>query len=172
MTEQDIQMQIARWCLWEKQHRATVPNAHFYDPNEADIMSVTKAGIAHVFEIKISRSDLKADFKKERHIWLKKRQAKERHFYGGGSTWLCPNYFWFVAPEPVLAGIAVPDYAGIMITGTRHVRIARHAPRLHREKLTDAEVAFLLSKLQSRFWNERLREQAQNDGASLIASPF
>lgn len=155
-TERDIQNVVARWCF-AHQHLTIVPNAIFF-PNEADVLSVTKAHLAHSFEIKISKSDLRADFKKERHQLLENRQARVRNRWSGKQVPVIPSYFWFVAPESVLAGVIIPDYAGVMIPNGHQPRVIRQAPRLHREKLTDAEVAYIANKLLYKYWRARLND--------------
>ncbi len=143
---------MSRYCLWDKSHIAVVPNAHFFT-NEADVLSVTKARLAHVFEIKISRSDLKADFKKDRH---KELVALKQHYNSYGKrVWLIPSYFWFVAPEPVFQGITIPAYAGIMVPHKHKLRVVRKAPRLHTEKLSDQDMVRVLDKLLWRYWRTR-----------------
>lgn len=41
-----------------------IPNFYLNSPFEMDVCKITKAGIVYEYEIKISRSDFKNDFKK------------------------------------------------------------------------------------------------------------
>ncbi len=51
---------------------------------ETDMIVITKSGYAHGFEIKVSKSDLRADFKKAQHIRMNEiingKTGKERYF--------------------------------------------------------------------------------------------
>lgn len=51
---------------------------------ETDMVVITPSGYAHGFEIKVSKSDLRADFKKTHHIEMEKmrngKTGKERYF--------------------------------------------------------------------------------------------
>ena len=55
---------------------------------EMDVMSVNKSNMLYEFEIKISRADFKADFKKRK--WEN---------YAVPITLLTPNYFSYVCPK-------------------------------------------------------------------------
>jgi len=143
ITEADCQKIIARWCLWDKNHVATLPNVYLYS-HESDIMSVTAARLSHVFEIKVSRSDLQADFKnkRSRHMMMSRREVG-----------FIPSYFWFFGPESIFSGIEIPEYAGIMVPHTNGMpRIVRQAPRLHSQKISEATLIDLLKKIQWKYW--------------------
>src|SRR5271157_2571610 len=57
-TEADIQDRLY-WYCYKKNHDNIAPNVYLYEW-ESDLFSVTKAGYAHEFEIKISLSDFRA----------------------------------------------------------------------------------------------------------------
>lgn len=70
---------------------------------ESDLILVSKAGYAYEFEIKISKSDFNADFKKtKRHKDMNNPQKDG------------PNYFYYVCPEGVIDPNDVPKYAGLI----------------------------------------------------------
>lgn len=115
---------------------------------EADLLSVTKSGLIHEYEIKLSKSDYNADFNK-RH--------KHQLLSGAGTD--RPNYFWYATYE---FDIEPPDYAGwILVQDNEHNgrwrhdtwngfewRVMREAPRLHSKGISDrrrAAVGRLLS---------------------------
>lgn len=64
MTEKFIQKALFR--LFQS-HEFRFTNTYFFN-NESDWLSFLNSGFCYECEIKISRSDFKADFKKERHV--------------------------------------------------------------------------------------------------------
>jgi len=156
MNSYDIQHAIYRWRHFDSKHAPLVPN---FTPSkwfECDVYSVTKAGFSHEYEIKISRSDFKADFEKETRVnnpnW--KRLGDKNNplfFYHKKHDMLnesvmrpvnCPNYFWFVTPEGLLREADIPEYAGWAEVYANHwgkpaIRIKKQAPRLHKQKVSD-----------------------------------
>lgn len=90
---------VIRDCM-RKNHIFTIPNVIFGNI-EMDVFSVTRAEKVYEFEVKISRSDYLADFKKV----TKHRLLKE------GKYWA--NKFIYVVPEGLIQPEEVPDYAGL-----------------------------------------------------------
>jgi len=83
-------------------------------PFETDMMVLTKSSYAHGFEIKISKSDLKADFKKVQHV-------KIDHFFNG-KTGIEKyfgrfKYFYYAVPEHLkeCALELIPSFCGLWI---------------------------------------------------------
>lgn len=122
-------------------HRLFCPNTTTVFPWEADLVSLTRAGLSHEFEIKISRADFRADFKKEeKHRILSekfingavKRQPPDyiKHmieeikaegrdpepFYGWHFREITsiPNYFWYVCIDFEPKEGELPEYAGLI----------------------------------------------------------
>jgi len=104
---------------------------------ESDKLIWTKAGYIYEFEIKISRADFKNDFKHkaDKHVILQGSDGHRR-----------PNYFYYAVPTGLIEPDEVPDYAGLIYIDAEYryvaqsFRIVREAPRLHREKYTDAQL--------------------------------
>jgi len=71
---------------------------------EMDVCKIMKSGYIVEYEIKISRSDFFADFKKDNGAKHKKLQTNESH---------C-NRFFFVVPNGLLKPEEVPPYAGLI----------------------------------------------------------
>lgn len=112
---------------------------------------MSKSGYTYEFEIKISRSDFKADFKKvEKHTLL---GMKENFKVIPGHYWegrryspahtdvrildrrkLTPNRFYYVTPKGLLTVSDIPEYAGLLEIEGKKVRITKTAPLLHKEK--------------------------------------
>ena len=53
--------------LYEKQHSPITTRFTGYGLSECDVISISKANYIYEYEIKISRSDFKVDFNKEKH---------------------------------------------------------------------------------------------------------
>ena len=108
---------------------------------ESDKLIWTKSGYIYEFEIKISRSDFKNDFKhkKEKHIVLASTIDRDK-----GKR--MPNYFYYAVPTGMLEPDEVPPYAGLIYIDSeyRYVKqsyhIVKEAPQLHKTKYTDAEL--------------------------------
>lgn len=94
---------------------------------ESDYLAMTKTGYWYEIEIKISKADFKADFKKtEKHEMLSSRIGR------------MPNCFSYCAPEGVLSREDIPEYAGfIEVDDNGHMWVRKTPPTLHRCKIFD-----------------------------------
>lgn len=95
---------------------------------ESDFISVTSAGLIHEVEVKLSRGDFFADFRKG---------LKHTHIQHGDYA----NYFWFATPKGLIKPEEIPDYAGHLELERedkpRYIKYikahaAKQAPRLHK----------------------------------------
>lgn len=116
---------VLMWRSMERfKHEIVVPNVAWFYTWEADLLAVTKAGLIHEFEVKISPSDYKADAKKDKHRLLK---------IGHG-----PSYFWYATTFEIDED-TLPEYAGWIYvdpeTGQYTDKVP--APRINRLKLND-----------------------------------
>lgn len=100
---------------------------------ECDFWCLSSAGYAKEIEIKISRSDFKADFKKERkHLLLSSAKGS-------------PNKFYYACPENLLSIYEIPMYAGLIyFNDTGSCVIIKEAPYIH--KVKEKYTGTLLSK--------------------------
>ena len=105
INEKVIQTLVMAWAIYEKQHEAVLPNNTSIFAWEADVISVTKAGFMHEFEVKCTRADYKRDFKKIKH----------HYFVHGFGRWSAPHYFWYAMPKGII--VDIPKYAGLMVLG-------------------------------------------------------
>lgn len=136
--ENVMQAVLLDWVMEEKKHQMAVPNITVIFPWEADLLSVTKAGLCHEFEIKLNRDDYNRDFLKKKH----KCGALSEAYQGTNDyKWGVPNYFWYVTHS---FGIQPPTYAGwITVDWERKrgggqvlvCRVQREAPRIHATKI-------------------------------------
>lgn len=149
-TEKVLQAAVMAWAMNEKQHRVVVPNSTLFSW-EADLISVTRAGLVHEYEMKCTAADFKRDAGKDKHVFLQR----------GVSS---PAYFWYVTAD---FAIEPPEHAGWILVrydearGQWVVGIKKDAPRLADGKLErrqEESIAGLLSwrvmKLYQRFYNE------------------
>jgi len=90
---------------------------------EFDVASLNKSSFISEFEVKISRSDFKADFKK-----------RKMQYYSKLMLQVMPNYFWYVCPESLIQVSEIPKYAGLMYYKEGQLFIIKNAVRIHRNK--------------------------------------
>jgi hypothetical protein len=164
MNEKVIQELLMRDCLFTRHHKALIPNSTQLLWSEADLLSVTKAGFVHEFEIKCSRADYNRELgnnnkynKKSKHRRLQnpgKYSNKER----------IPNYFWFVTYG---FEIEPPDHAGwILVEELEHTKSLyycerKKAPRLHNDKWDDGKIAKIARLLSFRLLNYYSKEKKE-----------
>ena len=129
--------------LYEKQHSPITTHFTGYGLSECDVISVSKSNYIYEYEVKISRSDFKADFKKEKHKLMTEgksvteRLIKENNEMIKDVWYLTPNYFYFVVPKDLISIQEVPEYAGLIYVSEDLVfEIIKKAPLIHKEKST------------------------------------
>lgn len=113
---------------------------------ESDYLSLTKSGYLYEGEVKISKSDFKADFKKkDKHTLLQESYNK----IDGVEGKLRPHYFFYAVPENLITEDEVPEYAGLVYMTERfpYWKWVKQAPLLHKEKFTDEKL-----NLQEKFY--------------------
>lgn len=119
-----------------------------YKSLEADVFKRTRNGYITEYEIKISRSDYFADFKKsngDKHNRLKTGES------------IC-NKFYFVVPHGLISKEDIPEYAGLITYSNRHFQIEKMAPFIHKQKPDSIETyRFLLDKLSFREQQWRIK---------------
>lgn len=160
-TELEIQKRLY-WRLGEKREYA-MPNVYVFE-NESDFLTVTRAGYIDEYEVKISRSDFRADFKKRRHINYQ-TLTPWRWYTRGDVTWLYgrnvqyPNRFWYAVPEDLVTPDEVPEYAGLIYVTDKGMAVeAKKAPKLHGNKASDATMNKVLRAGYFRYidgWRNR-----------------
>lgn len=126
--------------LYEKGYSPITTRFQGFGLAECDVMAVSKADYIYEYEIKISKSDFKADFKKEKH-----KLIMEKKFVNESKTWripfYAPNYFYFVVPENLVTLDEIPEYAGLIYLKKNereieYFEIIKKAPLLHKTKAT------------------------------------
>ena len=132
--------------LYQKGHSPISTHASVYGLQECDVISISKSDYIYEYEVKISRSDFKADFKKPKHnlITEKKfiKETKKETFY------LVPNYFYFVVPENLITVEEIPEYAGLMYVNEKGgYDIIKKAPIIHKTKASNEFIRALCHQL-------------------------
>ena len=145
-----IQEILYKDCNFKKSHKIFCPNVFAYEW-ESDFIAVTRAAFVIEYEIKISLSDFRLDFKKyDKHSILKTGMDKE------GKAFLRPNFFWYAAPENVIPIQEIPKYAGFITVRGREINVVRKAPSLHRDKITQPLAVKILKSFQYKYWDMRM----------------
>lgn len=127
-----------------------MPNVHILH-NEMDIIGVRKSGFVDEVEIKLSKSDFMADFKKTRGHQGNKHSAIQR------GKLLC-NYFSYLLPEELVDKCKIPNYAGLYVfkywNGEKgFVHEVKKPPRLHSRKISDDRKYEIAKKAVFRYWS-------------------
>lgn len=115
-------------------------NIYLYDRWESDILSVSYNDKATEIEIKRSRSDFLADFKKE-----------EKHYQT--SNGYGANYFYFACPRDLIKPDEIPEYAGLIWVHSSGAWVKKKAPQLHNDLMSYKQ----LKKVAERIYITKLR---------------
>ena len=131
-TEKKIQDKLKLHFLTPSAKKYEITNLYVFDW-ESDYLAITKSGIFHEIEIKISRADFKNDFKnkEKKHLILE----SPRLFMTAPKPTSLPNYFYYAVPEGLVKEDEIPEYAGLIYVQPWGIRIVKDAKKLHDEKL-------------------------------------
>lgn len=128
----NIESQLSMY-LYEKHHSPITTKFSGYGLSECDVISISKSNYIYEYEIKISRSDFKADFNKEKH----KLMLEKRCFVIDETDdilYLTSNYFYFVVPEKLISIDEIPEYSGLIYFTDGIFKIIKKAPMIHKTK--------------------------------------
>jgi hypothetical protein len=149
---------------------------------ESDFFSVTNSGYLYEVEVKISKSDYKADFDKFKHKLFEGRnersvikeakvsKSKRRRRWPkkdvsvNPQTAKMPNKFFFACPEGLIDVKDIPEYAGLIYVTDSTATVIKQAPFIHKRKFNIKTLLF--SKYQWGYINatEDLKEvKKKND---------
>lgn len=133
---------ILRVLIRERCRRSFVmPNFTPHGWFECDLWQVTKAGYGVEYEVKVSRSDFKADFEKQSWIYFEgRRHPRVKHHDLRDRLPHAPTRFFFVCPAGLLTLEEIPEWTGLIEIhkserGYVSERLAKAAPKLHTVKV-------------------------------------
>ena len=158
MTSNDIIQGFIDFVFRDRRQNKVFPNI-FIDRFECDILELTKSGYLYEYEVKVSRSDFKADAKKATF-----KESKYQSIQSG----LRVNYFYYVVPENLISVDDVPEFAGLIYAKNREVtfysdelgyyskdrmffNIQKQAKKLSGNKISEKKMFKLLESIYYRF---------------------
>lgn len=162
-------IQIALKNEYDTSSIVMVPNIFLWSPFESDFVRVTKSGYAIEYEIKLSRADFKADFKKSRLKYEgfvnRKAQYSSKSKHDLLLEGFGPTEFYYVFPAGLMDISEVPEWAGIIeVTelksdlyrnGVRTtVLCTRKAKRLNKTPIEDSKIKEIYVSCYYRYWSE------------------
>jgi hypothetical protein len=143
--------------LYEKQHSPITTRFQGCGLSECDVISMSKSDYIYEYEIKISRSDFKADFKKQKHSMILEKQFINES-YSDNLNCYTPNYFYFVVTENLVSVDEVPYYAGLIYVKENGVLdTIKKAPLLHKTKATPNFIRQLSHNLTCKLVFNRIK---------------
>lgn len=174
MTEQKIIKALFVDCVQGKGHPYFCSNTQALNGHgESDCVSINKNEMVTEFEVKISRSDFKAEFrnKEYKHNLLAGNPVVIKFLYdheiykriGEEKGIRKPdcNYFYFVCPDGLLQEKDVPAYAGLIWVkfacsfedrNLYHVTYIKRAPRLKKEKARSKLLGLLYRSVMYKYY--------------------
>lgn len=160
VTEAHIQAVLMGWVMEVRKHDAFVPNSNQFFTWEADLLSVTSAGLIHEFEVKISMQDYRRDAQKRKH------QRMDLDLYA-------PAYFWYVTfgfeiEPPENAGWILIEYKKPDDGKTKGWKliVKKEAPRRNNTKMDERKGRQLARLLSWRLYHAYDRQylRRESDG--------
>lgn len=160
--------QIQNYLYWNlnRKHNLLCPNIFLYNW-ESDFVSITKAGYANEYEIKVSKSDFKVDrinkvekFQILENGFLETKTDWEKKKFGDKRVYQRPSMFWYVCPENLIDISEIPEYTGLIHvkeSGSYYRRLitVKKPKKLGKEKISEELQKKILISIYYRYWNLR-----------------
>lgn len=149
LTSKDIESGLVM-NLYLKGHSPISTHASISLLQECDVISISKSNFIYEYEVKISRSDFKADFKKPKHTLITEGKYIKESVKNKAKTtfYLVSNYFYFVVPENLITIDEIPEYAGLIyINEKMEFNTIKKAPLIHKTKASEAFIRNLAHQL-------------------------
>ena len=141
--------------LYQKSHSPITTKFTGMGLQECDVISVSKSDYIYEYEIKISKSDFKKDFIKEKHNHI----VNEKFTYvrKGEQLFRVCNYFNYVVPKDLISVEEVPLYAGLIYINEDFTFEIIKKPRLlHKTKATPEFIRQLAHNLSCKLIFKRV----------------
>lgn len=144
-----ITQDLIRWC---RSHPSDIILPNYYlGRYEMDVMRITRTGYLYEYEVKVSRSDFFADFRKEHQVYEKWAPKGKQYREFRQKMGILPigldskhqqtqygqraNRFFFVVPDSLIRPEECPTYAGLIYHQPNgRLLLIRNAPLLHKQK--------------------------------------
>lgn len=98
-------------------------NFNYFFVGELDVISVNKSGYVSEFEVKVSRSDFKADAKKRKWYFFENKIEKQ-----------IPNYFNYVCPDGMIMPDEIKPYMGLIYYSEKGFLVVKKPKLIHKYK--------------------------------------
>jgi len=167
----DLQLAYSRSTFGR--YEILLPNIHYLH-NEMDLFGFRKgSGFSDEIEIKLSKSDFLADFKKTTSIKTDREDGWGGYHHESISKHdaikqgLHPcNYFSFLLTEELVDKCDIPSYAGLYVLthwngSIGYVNEVKKPPRLHKRKLSGETKYEIAKKAVFKCWN--MMRDAKNE---------
>jgi hypothetical protein len=119
---------------------------------ECDVIRITESNIVYEYEIKTSRSDFKADFKKTyKHNRLSGVIQNDKEYIQWNGYPGRANHFYYVCAEDLIKETEVPQYAGLIYVTASDIKVIKKAPKLHSFKASEKLIRTIALLLSARF---------------------
>ena len=150
MKTNDIKFVLMK-SLYEKSKGIFCSNYQGMGFSECDVIKITKSDLVYEYEIKTSRSDFKADFKKEyKHNRLSGGIDKDKEYIKWSGHPGRPNYFYYVCIKDLIKESEIPQYAGLIYIQGKDIKVIKKAPKLHSFKATEKLIRSVCDLLSAR----------------------
>lgn len=164
------QIQAAFYSEYCKSSKLIVPNVYAYHKYESDLLRITKSLYSIEYEIKLTKSDFHADFRKSHNtiVGIKNRSVvydkqTKHEFYQLGKG---PNEFYYVFPTGLIDLQLIPEWCGVIEMRKwdyyGHERISltkiRNARRLHKNCVNQHIIDHLYESTYYRYWSNKPRD--------------
>ncbi len=147
-------LQVAFYKDQSHKYEFVVPNVFLRFDYELDLLCLRQSGYIDEIEIKVSKSDFLADFKKLSRVMDKQGITRSAKKHQALSEGLLPaNRFSFLMPEELADQCKIPDYAGLYVLTKRgRIKLVKKAPLLHKRKISDKLKYKTARKMVFRYW--------------------
>ena len=113
-------------------------NVRYLFNHEVDVLSLNKSGYLTEFEVKVSRSDFKADLKKEKWEWFDVRLETQ-----------IPNYFIYSCIPELIIKEEIPSFAGLVYVTDEGIEVVKKPKLLHKFKKPQEQILSKFAKVFS-----------------------
>lgn len=138
-TGKDIQRIICKREVLS--HKVVCENIELLLTAEMDVAALSKNDMLTEYEVKISRSDFRAD--------AQKRKWKFYTAIGQDGDKYRPNYFYYACPPDLIKVEDVPDFAGLIYVSEDSFYIVKKAKRLHPNRCDREKLLTKICRVQS-----------------------